>query len=124
MKTRPLFWIAAVFNFLVGIPMLLAYPLVSRVLGLEGPPTVWFHIAAAIIIVFGYAYACIARDPVKYRPYVALGAIAKTAFVIVIYVHWLKGTAPTPVALLVSADLVFALLFAAHLRASPGTAGA
>jgi hypothetical protein len=41
----------------------------------------------------------------------------------VIYAHWLKGTAPTPVALLVSADLVFALLFAAHLRASPGTAG-
>ena len=119
MKARPLFAIAALFNFLVGIPMLVAYPLVARLLGLEGPPTVWFHIAAAIVIVFGYAYARIAQDPVKYRPYVMLGAIAKLAFVVVIYGHWLNGTAPGRVALLVTADLVFALLFAGYLRTSP-----
>ena len=123
MNPRTLFWIAALFNFLVGFPMLLAYPLVARVLGLEGPPTVWFHITAAIVVVFGYAYARIARDPVKYRSYVALGAIAKLAFVVVIYGHWLNGTVPGPVALLVTADLVFALLFGAYLRSSPEPAG-
>jgi hypothetical protein len=124
MNARPLFWIAAVFNFLVGVPMLVAYPLVARLLGLEGPPTMWFHITAAIVIVFGYAYARIAQDPVKFHPYVALGMIAKLVFVIVIYGHWLKGTAPAQVALLVTADLVFALLFAAYLRAATGSPGA
>ena len=119
MKAKPLFAIAALFNFLVGIPMLVAYAPLARLLGLEGPPTVWFHVAAAIVIVFGYAYARIAQDPVRYRPYVLLGAIAKLALVVVIYGHWLHGTVPGPVALLVTADLVFALLFAAYLRTSP-----
>jgi hypothetical protein len=89
MKAGPLFHIAAVFNFLVGIPMLVAYPVVARLLGLEGPPTVWFHIAALVVVIFGGAYWCIARDPVKFRPYVHLGIVAKLAFVAAIYGHWL-----------------------------------
>ena len=121
MKARALFTTAAVFNFLVGIPMLVAYPLIARLFGLEGPPTVWFHIAAAIVIIFGYAYACIARDPVKFRPYVMLGAISKMAFVVVIYGHWLNGTAPGPLALLVTMDLIFALLFTGYLTTTPAS---
>ncbi len=118
MKAGPLFHIAAVFNFLVGIPMLVAYPVVARLLGLEGPPTVWFHIAALVVVIFGGAYWCIARDPVKFRPYVHLGIVAKLAFVATIYGHWLAGGASGRTALLVTADLVFALLFVAYLRGS------
>jgi len=118
MTARSLFGIAALFNFLVGIPMLVAYPLVARLLQLEGPPTMWFHIVAAIIVVFGYAYARIAQDPVKYRPFISLGIVGKLAFVVAIYGHWLQGTAPTPIALLVTVDLVFAAIFAAYLRTS------
>jgi hypothetical protein len=118
MKAGPLFHIAAVFNFLVGIPMLVAYPAVARLLGLEGPPTVWFHIAALVVVIFGGAYWCIARDPVKFRPYVHLGIVAKLAFVAAIYGHWLAGGASGRTALLVTADLVFALLFVAYLRGS------
>jgi hypothetical protein len=124
MNARPLFRIAAAFNFLVGIPMLIAYPLVARLLELEGPSTLWFDIVAAIVVVFGYAYARIAQDPVRYRPYIALGAICKMAFVAVIYGHWLNGTASGPLALLVTTDLVFALLFAGYLRTTPPSAEA
>jgi len=42
--------------------------------------------------------------------------------VIVVCGHWLNGTVPGPVALLVTTDLVFALLFAAYLRTSPAPA--
>jgi hypothetical protein len=118
LNARTLFGIAAAFNFLVGLLMLVAYPLVAQVLGLEGPPTVWFHIAAAIVIIFGYAYWRIAQDPVTYRPFVALGAIAKLAFVIAIYGHWLVGTASSAMALLVTADLIFAVLFVAYFKVS------
>jgi hypothetical protein len=118
LNARTLFGIAAAFNFLVGLLMLVAYPLVSRVLGLEGPPTVWFHIAAAIVIIFGYAYWRIAQDPVTYRPFVALGAIAKLAFVIAIYGHWLVGTGRTAKARLGTADLIFAVLFVAYFKVS------
>jgi hypothetical protein len=118
MKARPFFTIAALFNLLVGIPMLVAYPVVARLLQIEGPPTVWFHIVAAVVIVFGGAYWCIARDPVKFRVYVPLGAIAKLAFVAAIYGHWLAGTASGRLAGLVTVDLIYALLFVAYLRGS------
>ena len=118
MKARPLFSIAALFNFMVGIPMIVAYPAVARMLGLEGPPTVWFHITAAVVVIFGGAYWCIARDPVRFRPYVYLGIIAKLTFAAAIYGHWLAGSASGRTALLVTADVVFALMFIAYLRGS------
>jgi hypothetical protein len=117
-KARPLFSIAALFNLVVGIPMLVAYPTVARLLQLEGPPTVWFHIAAAVVVIFGFAYWSIARDPVKFRPYVMLGIVGKLAFVAVIYGHWLAGDVSGRSAVLVSGDLIFALLFFAYLRGS------
>jgi hypothetical protein len=119
MSARPLFTTAALFNFLVGLPMLVAFPLVGRVLGFEGPPTLWTQIVAAIVLVFGYAYWRIANDPVQFRPYVTLGIIGKLIFVVIIYAHWLSGTATGAAALLVTVDLAFALLFIAYLRASP-----
>jgi len=73
---------------------------------------------AAVVVVFGGAYWCIARDPVKFRPCVHLGAIAKLAFVAVIVGHWIAGSASGRLAALVTADLVFALLFMAYLRGS------
>jgi hypothetical protein len=121
MNADPLFRIAAIFNFVVAGPLLLAYPQVAPLLGIEGPPTVWFHITVGIVIVFGYAYWCISRDPHHYRPYVSLGAIGKLTFAAVIYTHWLNGTAPGMLALLVTSDVVFAALFVAYLRAHPAT---
>lgn len=118
MKARPLFSIAALFNFLVGVPMLVAYSTFARLLQLEGPPTVWFHIAAAIVVIFGFAYWSIARDPVKFRPYVMLGIVGKLAFVAIIYGHWLAGNISGRGAVLVTGDLIFALLFIAYLRSS------
>ena len=121
MRTRPLFRSAAAFNVIVGLPMLVAYPAVARLLGLEGPPTVWFHLAAGAVLLFGWAYWQIARDPVRNRPYVALGIVGKLAFAGIIYGHRLAGTATTATAVLVTVDVVYALLFMSWLRANPPT---
>lgn len=119
MGAGPLFLSAAVFNVLVGLPMFIAYPVVAGVLGLQGPPTVWFHIAAGVVVLFGWAYWQIARDPVRFRPYVYLGIVGKLAFAGIIYTHWVAGTATAATAALVTVDVAFALLFIAWLRSHP-----
>jgi hypothetical protein len=115
MNARLLFTVAAIFNAVVGLAMLLAYDLLAPLLGFPPRPTVWIHIIASIVLVFGYAYWRIARDPVRFREYVVLGIVGKLAFVIAIYGHFVAGDATAALAMLVTADLVFAGIFAAYL---------
>ena len=119
MNARLLFTVAAIFNAVVGLAMLLAYDLLAPWLGLPPRPTVWIHIIALIVLVFGYAYWRIAMDALKFREYVALGIVGKLAFVVAIYGHFLAGEATGALATLVTADLVFAALFAAYLVRTP-----
>ena len=118
MKESPLFLVAAIFNWLVGGSLLFTYPLTAKLLGLTGPPDVFFHIVAGIVTLFGFVYWLIWRDADRYRPFIGLGAIAKLVFVVAIYAHWLTGSASGMLALLVTADLIFAVLFFQNLRAS------
>ena len=115
MNARLLFTVAAIFNAVIGLAMLLAYDSLVPWLGLPPHPTVWIHIIALIVLVFGYAYWRIAGDPVKFREYVVLGIVGKLAFVVAIYGHYLAGDATAALATLVTADLIFAGLFAAYL---------
>jgi hypothetical protein len=113
---RALFVTAACFNLVVGLLALCAYPLAARLLALTDPPTVWLHLVAATVLIFGVAYWLVAKQPQRYRPFVGLGAAGKLAFAAIIYYHWLAGDAPARLAMLVSVDVVFALLFLKYLR--------
>jgi hypothetical protein len=115
---KVLFTIAALFNWIVGAAILLRYRELMPLLGFPDNPTVWIHIVAGIVIVFGYAYWRIAGDPRRFRDYVVLGIVGKLAFVIAIYAHFMAGSATLALALLVTADLVFAGLFTWYLKAS------
>jgi hypothetical protein len=115
LNAKALFTVAAIFNAVVGLAMLLAYDPLVPWLGFPPRPTVWIHIIALVVLVFGYAYWRIAMDPVKFREYVVLGIVGKLAFVVVIYGHFIAGDATAALATLVTADLVFAGLFAAYL---------
>jgi hypothetical protein len=123
-KARPLFICAASFNWLVGAAMLLAYGALAPVLGFPARPSVWIHIVALIVLVFGYAYWRIAGDPARFRDYVILGIVGKLAFVVAIYAHYVAGDAPAALAVLVTTDLVFAALFAWYLKTHPAAADA
>jgi hypothetical protein len=119
LNARPLFTIAAIFNAVVGLAMLLAYDLLLPWLGFPPRPTVWIHIIALIVLVFGYAFWRIARDPSRFREYVVLGIAGKLAFVVAIYGHFIAGDATAALATLVTADLIFAGVFAAYLARTP-----
>jgi hypothetical protein len=119
---RFLFLTAAIFNWAVGLSILAGYALAARMLELSGPPTVWVHLVAAIVILFGVAYWLVAKQPERYRPFVGLGAAGKLAFAVVIYYHWFVGDAPVRLAMLVTVDVVFAVLFLRFLVSRPAAA--
>jgi hypothetical protein len=119
LNARPLFTVAAIFNGLVGVGILLGYDLLAPWLGFPPQPTVWIHIVVLVVLVFGYAYWRIATDPVRFREYIVLGAVAKLAFVVAIYGHFIAGDATAALAALVTGDLVFAALFVAFLKTTP-----
>jgi hypothetical protein len=75
-----------------------------------------------MVLTFGYAYWRIGRDPVRFRPYIMLGVIAKLGFVVAVYGHWLAGDISMRLAVLVTADLAFALLFLRYLASNPADA--
>ena len=119
MNARLLFTVAAIFNAVVGLAMLLAYDSLVPWLGLPPRPTVWIHIIALVVLVFGYAYWRIATDPSRFREYIVLGIVGKLAFVVAIYGHFVAGDATAALAALVTGDLIFAGLFAAYLARTP-----
>lgn len=119
MNARPLFTVAAIFNVIVGLGMLLAYDALAPLLGFPPQPTVWIHIVAFVVLIFGYVYWRIGTDPVRFREYIVLGVVGKLAFVTVIYGHFLAGDATAALAALVTGDLVFAGLFGAYLNRTP-----
>ena len=124
MTDRPgtlLFRIGAAFNVLVGLPMLVAWPTAAALLGLTTPRSVYTDLVGAIVAMFGWVYWRIAEDPVGCRSYVLLGIVGKLTFVAVIYANWALGRAPAALAVLVTADLVFAILFARWLRRTATT---
>lgn len=124
MTDRPgtlLFRIGAAFNVLVGLPMLVAWPTAAALLGVTTPRSVYTDLVGAIVAMFGWVYWRIAEDPVGSRSYVLLGIVGKLTFVAVIYANWALGRAPAALAALVTADLVFAILFARWLRRTATT---
>jgi hypothetical protein len=115
MYERSLFVAAACFNWAVGLLIIGDYPLAAHLLELAGPATVWVHLVAAIVVLFGVAYWLVAKQPQRYRPFVGLGAAGKLAFAAIIYYHWFSGDTPTRLAMLVNVDVIFAVLFLRYL---------
>ena len=116
---RKLFGIAAGFNFLVAVGVLVLRPRLAPLIRFDpvaGTNLVFLYLAAALVGTYGYAYLRIAQDPHRFRPFVELGAIGKLLAVAAVTWPWLAGEIGWQLPLLVSGDLVFALLFIDFLR--------
>ena len=114
-----MFGIAAAANALVAAAMSVGQPWFVDVLGLDpitGTNVVLVDLAAVLIAGFGYGYARIALDPVRYRPLIAVGALGKTAAVATVFAGALTTTHLWRLTGLIGGDLVFAALFWDYLR--------
>ena len=118
-KWHVLFAVAAAFNFLMGVPLLLVPTWMASAVGMMVPDDLLFHrIAGALIACFGGLYAFIANDPIRYRPLAALGAIGKATAVVVFTQAWLAGKVPSPAYALALGDLAFVVGFLTFLTAA------
>ena len=122
---RWLFGTAAALNIAVVILFLAFPPMMVLLVGFRpGPPInmTLGYLVGSFILLFGYAYVLIARDSVRYRPYIHLAAIGKLMAVGCVALSWLQGYVQAQSLVLISPDLIYAVLFFLYLGRTPATA--
>ena len=115
-QTRALFYSAALFNW----GAVLIFMLFARPLGLEPPlQSLFGQITLGAIFVFGCGYGLVGMAPRAYRGIVALGVLGKLAVVAIVWANWVSGSTTPQMALLVSGDVIYSLLFLRFLQRTP-----
>ncbi|MDG9757905.1 hypothetical protein N5E31_03900 [Pseudomonas chengduensis] len=110
---------AALFNFSVVLCFLFLNTQFSALLQLDsatGSNLAMRDLALALIATFGAAYLYAAIDPVRGRPYIALGALGKSLAALTIFAHWFAGSIDWQLPLLLVGDVLYSLLFIHFLR--------
>ncbi|MGD0190592.1 MAG: hypothetical protein ABSD74_07610 [Rhizomicrobium sp.] len=122
---RWLFGIAALFNCAVGLAMLFLRPLFLGQLGFDaiaGSNIVIANLTGMFIALFGWCYLLVAIDPVKNRPFVAIGAVGKLLAIVCVVTPWLTGAVQMKPPPLLAGDFILALLFLDYLRRTRASA--
>lgn len=109
---RTFFIAAAIFNFMAGLPLLLAPDTMAVTLDMPPPADLLFpRLAGILITCFGGVYWFIANDLERYRPLVWLGVAGKGAVVALFALALMQGTAPFKAFALSLVDLAFGIGF-------------
>jgi len=107
-----LFWIAAVYDGLLGLVFLLNPGWVFRTYEVTPPNHMGYvQFPAALLIVFAIMFAAIARAPVANRGLIVYGVLLKAAYCSVTSFYWVKEGIPWIWQPFVILDVVMALLF-------------
>jgi hypothetical protein len=108
---RVVFRSAAIYGFLVLLPQ---YFMEGRI-GRDYPPPIThpehFYGFLGVTLAWQVAYLVIATDPVRFRPFMLLGVLAKASFGIAAVVLFLQDRLPGTVLAFSSFDLVLGALF-------------
>ncbi len=116
---RWLFGIAAAFNLSMAGGLLFLRPWIAPILKLDPPSgtnLAAVNITGVLIATFGYAYARVAMDPARFRPYVTLGIVGKLLVVAATLFTFLAGSIDWRLPALAGFDCVFTVLFLDYLR--------
>lgn len=110
------FALAAVFNFAVGLPMLLSPEMLLTALGQPVPDDLLMtRLAALLIVVLGVGYGMVWRDPVANRPILWLGVLGKAPIPLLVWQTGGAAALASSVFILSLGDLAFAALFLLYL---------
>jgi hypothetical protein len=122
MSLRSLALLCGVYDLLLGLPMLLAAPLVARLFGAPEPVPVvnaWLNGVFTLALAGGYFWA--ARDVRARRGYFwAAGVFAKGLGASVFILDHFLNASPSAFLLFAATDGLLALLTLALLRREPG----
>jgi hypothetical protein len=119
---RIMFTTAAWFNWVAGLAVAVNVELLFGLFGITPLPTepLFLQLFAWLVIVFGIGYFWASRDPVANVPVIKLGLIGKLSVVLVSLVCVMTGSISWQFMLLVSVDLLYAILFWRALKAIQG----
>jgi hypothetical protein len=113
---RPALWLGAAFNAAVALGLL--FPRLAGIAqGPEGPVFQQWTLAYFVAL-FAVAYAWMARQAAIPRPLVAFAAIGKAGVFAIALACLLRGNIHRAVFAVAVVDLLFAVAFAAWLRAT------
>ena len=119
---RIMFTTAAWFNWLAGLAVAVNVELLFGLFRITPLPTepLFLQLFAWLVIVFGIGYFWVSRDPVANVPIIKLGMIGKLSLVLVSLACVLTGSVSWQMMTLVSADLLYAILFWRALQTLQG----
>ncbi len=99
-----LFWAAAAYNFIIGIPGLFAAGASSEA-----------RVVSLLVTCFGILYALVARDPARLGPALWAGVVGKVGVVAIMLPPVLAGTLPAAMGAILAGDALFTLAFLVFL---------
>ena len=115
-----IFAAAFVWNLFWGAPLLLVPDLAMTNLGLPKPvPGAGELLARAgglAIVLFGWIYLTIGKNPALFRPFLLISVIAKVTFFLLVAVMYIQYRELLAMLLTAVGDLVFGALFYRHWR--------
>ena len=119
---RIMFTTAAWFNWVAGLAVAVNVELLFSLFRITPLPTepLFLQLFAWLVIVFGIGYFWVSRDPVANVPIIKLGLIGKLSVVLVSLACVLTGSVSWQMMTLVSADLLYAILFWRALQTLQG----
>ena len=113
---KRLFFIGAVWNWIVSSIFFFGYAPIFRFLGMAPPNyALPIRMAMALVFVYGIAYFYVYLDPIKNRNCAKLGVYSKTAVFLLSAYYWIAGEIRFPIVIPGIVDLVFAGLFVEFL---------
>jgi hypothetical protein len=114
--SRTLFFVAAGFNALVVIGLLIPNSPAWPLLGAMSPEQPLFlHLFLVMVAVFAAAYFWIGWSPAGKAPLILVGAIGKLSVVAVVLAHYVAGSVTVALPVLASGDLIFCRAVSAHV---------
>ena len=120
---KPLFLIAALYDFVLGVVFLLWFKSIYTYFGVTLPNhDGYIQFAAGVVMAFGVGFWFVAQAPERNRDIIKMGVLLKLAYSGTVLGHYFLGSIPgvwVPFAWL---DLVFLVLFIAALRTIPARA--
>ena len=114
-RWRWLFILAAAFNIVIGLALIIVPDATYALAGTAPPSSLEPRLVGWFVAIFGYGYALVAANLTAHRGLIRMTAIGKFGAVVLVWSHWFAGSAPTAFALGVVGDLLFAVGFTLFL---------
>ncbi len=114
---RVLFWVAAVYDGVLGLAFLIAQRSLFAWLNTPAPNHPGYDaFPAALLVVFGLLFAAVAASPEANRNLIPFGMMLKVSYCAVVFWYWFTEGLPNMWKPWAVADLIFLALFAAAYR--------